>query len=144
MQSKIITAKHGALCPAISFQTQSAYLSASKKKHLPTTAFKNTPAVWCKLSLFWDRNADICYLLAYECPPANVCKTQLRRSSSLLSEMLKTQQVVTVSVIKSRPTAPLCGRTLAWQPEIQEVNLPLRSYKFTSKKIIIIIITFIR
>lgn len=122
------------MCPAISFYTHSAYLTASKHKQLPTTAFKNTPAVCCKFSLFCDRNADICYLFAYECPPANVCKTQLRRSSTLLSEMLKTQQVVTVSIIKSRPTAPLCGRTLAWQSEIQEVTLPLRSEKFTSKK----------
>lgn len=91
------------------------------------------PCAAVKFILFGDWNADICYLFAYECPPANVCETQLQRSSTVLSEMLKTQQVVAFFTIKSRPTASLCGQNLTWQSKNTGSNF-IYSDKFTSKK----------
>lgn len=47
--------------------------------------------------------------------------------------MLKTQQVVGFSTIKSRPTAPLCGQKLTWQSKNTGSNF-VHSDKFTSEK----------
>ena len=107
-----------------------------RHKHLLTALKKTTtlPCVAVLLSLFWDRNANISYLFVYECPPANVSKTQMQRVSALIRNV-QTQQVVTLTLMKSCPTAPLCGHKLTWQSEIPEITEATRSKELGVKRV---------